>query len=198
MFLKNIHKKQYIYLIRIFLFIQIIISVSYTHLDVYKRQMQHATGRTPFTRGGASDAGGRVFSASWEAVSYTHLQKRLWAHRTCQGKNRRRQHHQHKARIHNAVPVSYTHLPKAHKSDPPAMPGACVSPGRAYITDVYKRQELGLYGEHQHIGRFGNFAVAGSDGDAELIAFVPLTLVSQIPDFLLLFRQKQGHPVIDN
>ena len=31
------------------------------------------------------------------------------------------------------------------------------------------RKELGLHSEHQHIGRFGNFAVAGGDGDAELL-----------------------------
>ena len=31
------------------------------------------------------------------------------------------------------------------------------------------REELRLHSEHQHIGRFGNLAVAGSDGDAELL-----------------------------
>ena len=35
------------------------------------------------------------------------------------------------------------------------------------------RKELGLHSEHQHIGGFGNLAIAGGDGDAELFGLSP-------------------------
>ena len=50
-------------------------SVSYTHLDVYKRQVYPQTERNGKTQGVASQNGiiGRIRQSSLHPVSYTHL-----------------------------------------------------------------------------------------------------------------------------
>ena len=49
------------------------------------------------------------------------------------------------------------------------------------------RKELGLHSEHQHIGRFGNLAIAGGDGDAELLGAL-LRVASVLAEPMMLRR----------